>query len=74
MTNKDISTGIAVGLFIGAALGLVIGFLYAPRPGTEIRKLVKEKAGEVKDTATGVVDKIQESTAKAKYRQKWAAQ
>jgi len=74
MTNKDIGTGIAVGLFVGAALGLVIGFLYAPQLGTETRKLVKEKAGEVKDKATGVVDKIQESAAKEKYRQKWAEQ
>jgi len=74
MTNKDISTGFAIGFFVGAAIGLAIGFLYAPRPGAETRKLIKEKAEEVKVKATGVIDKVQESAAKAKYRRKWVEQ
>ena len=30
MIDKDTGTGLAIGFFVGAALGLAIGFLYAP--------------------------------------------
>ncbi len=74
MTSKDTSIGFAIGFFVGAAIGLALGFLYAPRPGAETRKLIKERAEEAKVKATGVIDKVQESVAKAKYRRKWAEQ
>lgn len=74
MTNKDTGTGFAIGFAVGAAIGLAIGFLYAPRPGTEARALLKDKAEAVKDKATGVVDKLQESTAKTRYKKRWAEQ
>lgn len=74
MTGKDTGAGFAMGFFVGAAIGLVIGFLYAPQPGVEARKLIKEKAGKVKAKVTGVVDELQESAAKAKYKKRLAEQ
>lgn len=72
MTSKDTATGFAIGFFVGAAIGLAIGFLYAPRPGAEARQLIREKTEEVKEKAIGVIDKVQESAAKARYTKRWA--
>ena len=74
MTNRDTGIGFAIGFFVGATIGLTIGFLYAPRPGAETRKLIQEKTEEVTAKAAGVIDKVQESAAKAKYRKRWAEQ
>ena len=37
---------LVAGLVVGALLGLGAGLLYAPRPGSEARYLIKAKAGE----------------------------
>ena len=74
MTGKDTGTGFGIGFLVGAVIGLVIGFLYAPQPGVETRKLVKEKAEKMKVKVTGVVDELQESAAKAKYKKRLAEQ
>ena len=74
MISKDTSTGFAIGFFLGTAIGLAIGFLYAPRPGGETRELIEEKVEAVKEKATGIIDRMQESAAKAKYKQKWTEQ
>ena len=41
MADKDSGTGFVIGFFVGAVVGLAIGFLYAPKPGVETRKLLK---------------------------------
>ena len=74
MTNKDTGTGFIIGVFVGVTLGLAIGFIYAPQPGANTRQLIKEKAEEVEEKATGVIDKMRESTAKARYKKRWAKQ
>ena len=74
MIDKDTGTGFAIGFFVGAAVGLAIGFFYAPQPGAETRQLIKEKTEKVMDTATGIIDKAQESAAKARYKKRWAEQ
>jgi len=56
--NKDQVSGIGIGILIGAALGLAVGFLYAPKSGEETRQLVKEKALDIKEKAAAVVSKI----------------
>ena len=60
MTEKDSGTSFLVGFLIGAAAGLAIGFLYAPKPGKETRAMLREKV----DVAT---EKAKEATEKAKY-------
>ena len=39
------------GIVFGAALGAAIGLLLAPRPGSETRQIVRERAGEYIDVA-----------------------
>ncbi len=59
--NKETSTGFFSGLLVGAVVGAAIALLYAPQPGTETRRMVKEKALEVKEKAAKAASKIKES-------------
>jgi gas vesicle protein len=54
--------------FLGMGLGVAAGILFAPKAGPETREMIKAKAGEgtdylkkrteeIKDSATGMVDK-----------------
>ncbi len=40
---------IVMGLIIGGAVGSVLGVAFAPKSGKETRKMIKKKAGEMKD-------------------------
>ena len=56
--NKDSGSGFFMGLVVGALAGLVVGFMYAPRSGTETRRVAKEKIANLKEgasTAAGTV-------------------
>jgi gas vesicle protein len=59
--NKDTSTGFFSGLILGVVIGAAVGLLYAPQPGTETRRMVKEKASEIKEKAVKAASKIKES-------------
>jgi gas vesicle protein len=59
--NRDSSNGFFTGLLVGAVIGGAVALLYAPQSGPETRKLVKEKALDVKDKAAKAVGKIKES-------------
>lgn len=48
----------ALGALVGAAAGLVAGFLTAPKSGKETREDLKRKANEIKDTTSEKVEKI----------------
>ena len=39
------------GMIFGAALGAALGLLLAPKPGSETRQIVRERAGEYLDVA-----------------------
>ena len=66
MTDKDTGTGFGIAFVMGAAIGLVIGFLYAPRPGQETRELLKEKTELAKERAVEAAEKAKEAAQKAK--------
>jgi gas vesicle protein len=62
---------------LGLGVGVGIGMLFAPKSGQETRQIIKEKAEEgtefikqrgteLKDTATGWVDKGKESVGRQK--------
>jgi gas vesicle protein len=61
--NRETSNGFLSGLILGAVVGAAVALLYAPQPGTETRRMVKEKALEVKEKAAKAASKIKESVS-----------
>jgi len=59
--NKDSTPGFITGLMVGAVIGLALGFLYAPQPGEETRRMVKEKAGTVKEGASKAAGRVRDA-------------
>ncbi len=68
MAEKDTGLSFTAGFIIGAAVGVAIGFLYAPKPGKETRELLKEKAEKARETASEVAEKAKETAVKAEKR------
>jgi gas vesicle protein len=52
--------GLGVGLVLGAAIGLALGILYAPKSGAETRYILKEQAQEAKEKAEEVIGMVKE--------------
>jgi len=48
MEKKDIAVG-GIALGAGLLIGAVVALLYAPLSGQETRKMIVDKAGEVKE-------------------------
>lgn len=57
MSNNGAS-GFGIGLLVGAAVGLAVGFLYAPRPGKETRAVIREKAETLMEKAKEKVARV----------------
>ena len=64
MSEQEKVTGFGAGLLVGAAIGLVLGVLYAPRPGKETRALIMEKAEETKDKAEELIEEARKRAKK----------
>jgi len=47
--NRDSGSGFFAGLIVGALIGAAIALLYAPQPGADTRRVVKEKVGVARD-------------------------
>ena len=65
MAEGDRGSGFAIGLIVGAVLGLAIGFLFAPRSGEETRRLLKEKAETARERAAEVTRKVRATAGEA---------
>jgi len=63
MAEKDTGTSFAIGFILGAAAGVAIGFLYAPKPGRETRALLKEKAERAAEKAKEAAAEAREKVA-----------
>lgn len=50
--------GLGMGFLMGLAAGLVIGFLYAPKPGAETRHELHTELEEVEARAKDVIDRV----------------
>jgi gas vesicle protein len=56
MAEKDNFGSFLVGFLVGGIAGAVVALLYAPQSGEETRGQIKEKAIELKDKTTVVLD------------------
>ncbi|GAA0114599.1 YtxH domain-containing protein [Clostridium senegalense] len=53
---------------IGSAIGVVGGILFAPKPGKETRKQIKDKAKSANETLRGNSIKIKDNVSEAKEK------
>ena len=56
----DEGKDILIGVLVGLAAGMVIGYLTAPQSGKETREILKGKMDEVKGKMDEVVEKVKE--------------
>jgi len=63
MTDRSGGSSFAIGLVVGAVLGLAIGLLFAPRSGEETRQLLKDKAAVARERATEAARRVRETAA-----------
>jgi gas vesicle protein len=68
MSEKDSGASFAVGFLFGAVVGVAIGFLYAPKPGSETRAMLKEKAETAAEKAKETAEKAKEAAVAAEHR------
>jgi len=61
MADGDRGSGFAIGLIVGAVLGLAVGFLFAPQSGKETRQLLREKAETARERAADITRKVRET-------------
>jgi len=66
--SRDNLGGNLVFFLIGAAAGAAIALLYAPQDGESTRRLISEKAGDVKEKATEL-----SANAAASAKDRWTA-
>ena len=64
MSDNDTTSGLGIGFILGAAIGLAIGFLYAPHAGKETRALILEKAEKAKGKAEDIIEEAKEKAKK----------
>ncbi len=61
--SRDSSAGFFAGLIIGAVIGAAVALLYAPQPGEETRRVVKEKSKEFKEKAARAAGRVREAVS-----------
>lgn len=49
--NDDNKSSFLIGFLAGSVIGAIVALLYAPKPGKELRADIKNKAGEIADSA-----------------------
>ena len=64
MSNGNSTANFGIGLVVGAAVGLALGFLYAPRSGKEMRAMIREKGGEAWEKADEIIKEAQDRAKK----------
>lgn len=49
----------AIGLIVGGVVGVVLGLLFAPSSGTQVRRRIADRATQVADLARGVAERAE---------------
>ena len=57
-------SGFCNGLLVGAIAGVIVGLLFAPKPGKEMRELVRQRASEVAEGARKGFDRVKSPFSK----------
>jgi gas vesicle protein len=60
--------GFGIGILVGAAIGVVVGILFAPRKGSETREMIGEKAMQAKDKAQDVIETVKVKASEMRSR------
>ena len=60
MTEHSDGRSFAIGLALGAVVGVAIALLYAPQTGQETRAMLREKAIQAKETAKEIIEEAEE--------------
>jgi gas vesicle protein len=73
MEESTINNGKMIGaLLVGAAIGGVLGVLFAPEKGSETRKKIMAKGEDLRDSIkekfTGVMDGMEEELAEVEHK------
>ena len=70
--GKNYFLAILITLLTGLSVGFIVGILFAPKPGKEIRKDIKDKSEEFvkrsKEGVTDTIDKTKEFVKKSKEK------
>ncbi len=63
MSNSGSKTilAFATGIFVGAAVGAIGGILLAPDKGSETRRKITAKTGELKDDLSDKLDQLKDT-------------
>lgn len=62
--SREKNSGIVLGLLAGAAIGSLLGVLFAPDKGCETRRRIRRKAEDLRDEA---LDQYETLSERAKY-------
>jgi gas vesicle protein len=68
-TRATMASGVFAGwsgFIMGAAVGVVIGMLLAPKPGRETREIVGERMGQARTAVQSRVDQARERLRRAR--------
>ena len=66
MGDRTSGAEFAIGLTLGVVIGLVAGFILAPQPGEETRKLLRDKTTDMAERAREIT-----TDPEKVYRQTW---
>ena len=67
MSNKDTVAGLGIGVGAGLLIGLVLGVLYAPKSGSDMRRHIRNKAGKFAGDVRAKIGKATLSDVKGEH-------